>query len=180
MTQQYLGEIRIFGGNFPPRDWALCDGAVLPIAQYDALFSLLGTTYGGDGQSTFALPDLRGRVPIHQGTGPGLPNYPLGMLGGVEAVTLTAQQLPVHSHDVGASTAAPSAAPGGLDITAGAPYVPGSFPSKPNAYGNPGSTVAMNAQAITAAGASIAHDNMAPFLGINFIIALFGIYPSQN
>ncbi|HEU4375195.1 MAG TPA: tail fiber protein [Telluria sp.] len=180
MSQPYIGEIRMFGGNFPPVDWAFCDGATLPISEYEALFVLIGTTYGGDGQTTFALPDLRGRVPIHQGTGPGLPTYPLGAQGGVETVTLSTAQLPAHTHGLGASTAAPIVAPGGLDITAGVAYVPASFSSKPNAYGLPGNPVAMSAQAITPAGASTPHDNMGPYLGINFIIALVGIFPQQN
>lgn len=180
MSEPYIGEIRMFGGTFAPVAWAICNGQLLPISQNEALFTLLGTTYGGDGQSTFALPDLRGRVPIHQGAGPGLPFYPLGTMGGAESVTLTAGQLPSHSHPLGASTAAPPTAPAGLDITAGVPYVPGSFPAKPNAYGNPGNPVAMSPMAISQAGNSFSHENMAPFLGVNFIIALDGIYPSQN
>lgn len=180
MPQPYIGEIRMFGGNYPPVEWALCDGATLPIYENPALFALIGTTYGGDGQTTFALPDLRGRVPIHQGTGPGLPSFPLGAMGGVETVVLTAAQLPAHTHGLGASTAAPTVAPGGLDISAGVAYVPASFPAKPNAYGNPGSPVAMSAQAVTPAGAFLAHNNMGPYLGINFIIALVGLYPQPN
>lgn len=180
MPQPYIGEIRMFGGNFPPQDWAFCNGALLAIAENDALFSLIGTTYGGDGQATFALPDLRGRVPIHRGTGPGLPSYALGTTGGTETVTLNSAQLPTHSHPVGASTAAPLSSAGGLDITAGPAYVPGSFATKPNAYGDPISPTAMNPQAIGMAGGSAPHDNMAPFLGVNFIIALYGIYPQPN
>lgn len=180
MASPYIGEIRMFGGNFAPVGWAFCDGSLLAIAQQETLFQLIGTTYGGDGQTTFALPDLRSRVPIHQGNGPGLPGYPLGTAGGAESVTLTAAQMPTHSHALGASTAAPPAAPAGLDITSATPYVPGTFSSKPNAYGNPDSTVSMSAQAIGVNGGSQPHNNMAPYLAVNFIIALEGIFPSQN
>src|SRR3954453_6845221 len=102
MAQPYIGEIRLFGGNFAPAGWAFCDGSTLPISEYDTLFNLIGTTYGGDGQETFALPDLRGRVPVHQGTASG-PTFQLGESGGTESVTLTAQQIPAHSHSLLAS-----------------------------------------------------------------------------
>src|SRR5215213_7415071 len=105
MSNPYIGEIRMFGGNFPPSGWAFCDGQLLPISENDALFNLIGTTYGGDGESTFALPDLRGRTPVHTGTGPGLSPYTMGEGGGVESVTLTTQQIPTHNHQWMASTA---------------------------------------------------------------------------
>lgn len=182
MADPYIGEIRMFGGTFAPRDWAFCDGSMLPISEYQLLFALIGTIYGGDGQTTFALPDLRARVPIHNGAVPGLTAtaYVIGQSGGVENVTLVAGQMPVHNHLMGASAAAPPTVPNGLDITGNTPYVPASFAAKPNAYGNPGNTVAMSAQAIAASGLSQAHDNMAPFLGVHFIIALNGIFPSQT
>jgi microcystin-dependent protein len=180
MSEPYVGEIRMFAGNFEPQGWAFCDGRLLPIGENEVLFSLLGTTYGGDGQTTFALPDLRGRVPIHQGTGPGLPNFVLGSKGGAETCALTASQMPAHVHSIGASTSAPSPAPAGLDLTTGGPYVPGSLASKPNVYGSPGNVVNMNQAAIAVNGGSQPHDNMAPYTTISFIIALLGIYPSQN
>lgn len=167
----YVGEIRLFASNFAPVNWALCQGQLLSIAQYDTLFSLIGTTYGGDGQNTFALPDLRGRVPVHQGPGPGLSMAAIGQTGGTETVTLQSSQVPAHSHGLRASTAAADqGTPGNnlLAATAVASYGPG-----------PAST-AMAAGAIEPAG-SVAqpHDNMAPTLAVNYIISLVGIYPSQ-
>jgi microcystin-dependent protein len=181
MSDPYVGEIRMFAGNFEPQGWAFCDGRLLPIAENDVLFYLLGTTYGGDGQTTFALPDLRGRVPIHQGVGPGRPSFVLGEIGGAEESTLTTAQMPAHIHSIGASNSAPGPAPaGGLDLTTGGPYVPGSLASKPNVYGNPGTVVNMSQAAIAANGSSLPHNNMAPYTTISFIISLFGIYPSQD
>jgi microcystin-dependent protein len=179
MSQPYVGEIRMFGGNFAPADWALCDGRLLAIADSEVLFQLIGTTYGGDGQQTFAVPDLRGRVPIHQGNNAGQ-SYTMGQQAGVERVALTTPQLPPHNHAIGASTAAPPLAPDGLDITSGAPYVPATFAAKPKAYASPGAALAMNAAAISADGANAAHENMAPFLCVNFIISLYGIFPSPT
>lgn len=174
----FLGEIRLFAGNFPPQGWTFCDGALLSIAQNDALFALIGTTYGGDGQSTFALPDLRGRVPLHQGTLAGN-NYVIGQKAGVESVTLTNSQLPAHSHAAGASTAVPPSAGSGVNLAGAAAYVPAA-PAKPRLYAAAGSsTVAMSPQAIQPSGGNQPHDNMAPFLAVSFIIALAGIFPSQ-
>ncbi len=162
----YIGEIRMFAGNFAPADWALCDGSLLPISQYDALFSLIGTTYGGDGQTTFALPNLLGRVPVHQTTG-----FALGQTAGSEEVTLTQAQLPSHSHiPQAARTNQGVNAPGGKVWAASPTY---------SEYG-PTPDSSMGAQALASTGGGQPHDNMVPFLAVNFIMALFGIYPSQN
>lgn len=173
MSTPFIGEIRMFGGNFAPQGWAFCNGQLLPIAQYDALFALIGTTYGGDGQTTFALPDLRGRIPIHAGQGAGLSNRTLGEISGVESVTLTVNQLPAHAHALLGSTdvsgqSSPAgnvlAQPSTIDL-----YRPATVPS-----------AALSPNAITSAGGSQPHDNMGPFLCVTFIIALEGIFPSQN
>ena len=168
----FVGEIRMFAGNFAPNGWALCDGQLLAISQNDALFSLLGTIYGGDGQTTFGLPDLRGRVPIHMGSGPGLSSKPIGFLGGSENVTLIASQMPAHSHAFQAS-----AGPGSQSNPAGA--VPGASPSV-DLYIEEAPSVALNAGSVTSTGGSQPHPNLQPFQCINFIIALFGIYPSRS
>jgi microcystin-dependent protein len=172
MGTPYIGEIRMFGGNFAPAGWAFCNGALMAISQYDALFSLIGTTYGGNGTSTFALPDLRGRIPIHQGTGPEGQTYVMGQSAGSETVTLTLNQLPNHVHamtgvmEEGNQNSPQSHVPAN---SAGiAPYI--NDPPDGN----------MSAQAIQAAGGSQPHENMQPFLSISFIISLFGIYPSQT
>lgn len=179
MATPYIGEIRMFAGNFPPNGWAFCDGALQPISENEALFALIGTTYGGDGQSTFALPDLRGRVPVHQGTQAGN-NYVIGQLGGSETVTLNNNQIPAHNHLVGASTAMPVQSLNPTPIT-GVPgtMVPAS-PAKPRLYAAPGANVAMAPNAVQPSGGNQPHENMAPFLAINFIIALFGVFPSQS
>jgi microcystin-dependent protein len=163
----------MFAGNFPPSGWMFCDGSVLPISGYEnGLFPLIGTTYGGDGQETFALPDLRGRVPIHQGTGSAGTTYIIGESGGVETVTLTTQQVPAHSHAFTATTAAGTQVNPGGNLLANSqgpqPYI------QESADGN------LNAQALALAGGSQPHENMQPYLGINFIISLFGSYPSQT
>ena len=168
MSNPYVGEIRMFPGNFAPQGWAICDGSILSIASNDTLFNLIGTTYGGDGQSTFALPDLRGRAPIHQGNG-----FVIGQAGGVEAVTLTINQLPVHNHVPQAAIGAtgnPANSPAG-NIWSG--WTGGQFTTQAPA-------VNMNAAAINTDGGSQPHDNMVPFLAINFIISLFGVFPSQT
>lgn len=177
----FIGEIRLFAGNFPPLGWAFCDGSQLSIAQNTALFALIGTTYGGNGQTTFALPDLRGRVPLHQGTQPGTGNsYVMGQQAGVETVTLTSNQIPSHNHSASASTAVPPATGTGINLTGPTSYVPAA-PAKPKFYAPAGSSaVAMSPQAIQPAGGSQPHDNMAPFLALSFIIAIEGIFPSQN
>lgn len=168
MSEPFLGEIRMFGGNFAPRGWAFCDGQLLPIAQNTALFSLLGTTYGGDGQSTFGLPDLRGRFPMHEGQGPGLTPRSLGAVAGAEAVTLIASQMPAHNHTVGASTGeANDVIPTNGYLAAGNQY-------------SASANTSLNPAALGVAGGSQPHDNMPPYLVVNFIIALEGIYPSRN
>jgi microcystin-dependent protein len=159
----------MFGGNFAPAGWMFCDGQILPIAENETLFQLIGTTYGGDGQETFALPDLRGRVPIHQGTGSDGITYILAENGGVETVTITTQQLPVHNHGFIASQA-----------IAGQANTSGNVPGQSSSidwYIQDTPSVNMAANAITPTGGSQPHDNMQPYLGINFIISLFGIFP---
>jgi microcystin-dependent protein len=173
MSEPYIGEIHMFGGNFAPRGYALCDGSLLPIAQYDALFSLIGTTYGGDGQTTFALPDLRGRLPLSAGQGPGLAPRTVGEAAGAEAVTLATATTPAHTHLPQATTTTGSSpSPAGTiwaTTSAGATYAASSTP-----------TVPMRGNLISGAGASQPHDNLMPFLCINFIIALEGVYPSRG
>lgn len=171
----YIGEIRMFAGNFPPAGWMFCDGAMLPIAENEALFTLIGTMYGGDGQTTFNLPDMRGRVPLHFSN-----NHPLAEMGGAEAVTLTLNQIPQHTHVMSASASAPAPATSPTDITGPNPHVPGSPLAKPRLYAPAGATTAMAANAIAAAGGSQPHNNMAPYLGISFIISLFGEFPQQS
>ena len=171
MGTPYVGEIRIFAGNFAPAGWVFCDGSILSIVDNDTLFNLIGTTYGGDGQITFALPDLRSRVPIHQGQGPGLSNYVLAQTGGVESVTITLNQVPVHTHTPMASNT------GGSDNPANN-FWASSSNGKPYNAGPP--TIQLNAGTIAAAGGSQPHDNMIPFLCVSYIISLFGIYPSQT
>lgn len=173
MSSPYIGEIRMFGGNFAPAGWALCDGQTLAIAENDSLFTLIGTTYGGDGQATFNLPDLRSRVPVHQGTLAGTGStYDLGQNGGEENVTLTVNQIPAHVHPAWCNSAsASSPSPAGGVWAAGnvVAFTPG---ANANANMNPG--------VAGIAGGSQPHDNMVPFLTINFIISLFGVFPSQN
>ena len=173
MSEPYVGEIRMFAGNFAPRGWAFCDGQLLAVSQNDALFSLYGTIYGGDGRTTFGLPDLRGRVPIHAGSGPGLSPRQLGSKGGQEQVTLIVDQLPSHNHDpVSASTAGTlSTNPLGNVYTQAAGDV---YRDNLDALGN------LDANAITHVGGSQSHTNIQPFLCVNFIVALFGIYPSRT
>jgi microcystin-dependent protein len=174
MSTPYVGEIRIFAGNFAPAGWLFCDGSLLPISEYEVLFNLIGTTYGGDGQSTFALPDLRGRAPIHQGTLSGGGNvFVIGQRAGVETVALTLNQIPSHNHVPQAAangTANPVNSPAG-NVWSG--WTGGQFSSQAPA-------VAMSTAAIALDGSSQPHDNMPPFLAFNFIISLFGVYPSQT
>ncbi|AUC94382.1 MULTISPECIES: tail fiber protein [Bradyrhizobium] len=167
MSQPYIGEIRMFAGNFAPLNWMLCQGQVLPISQYDTLYNLIGTTYGGNGQTTFALPNLQGRLPLHQ-TG----NYPIGLIGGSEQVTLITQQLPVHSHPMAASqnNATSNTVTGNVVGSVGATQIYREVPA----------ASAMANQACSLVGGNQPHDNMQPYLCINFIIALFGVYPSQS
>ncbi|MHB8644751.1 MAG: phage tail protein [Thermomicrobiales bacterium] len=172
MGSPYIGEIRMFAGNFAPQGWAFCDGSVLPITGNETLFTLIGTTYGGDGVSTFALPDLRGRVPIHQGTDPFGNIYTIAQNGGVEQVALTTNQIPTHTHPFLASTniANQSAVAGNVLAQ----------PAAATIYYPAAGAVSLNANSIGTTGGSQPHDNHQPYLGINFIISLFGIYPSQN
>jgi len=172
----YVGEIRIFAGNFPPAGWEFCQGQMLPIDENEVLFQLIGTTYGGDGESTFRLPDLRGRVPLHSGGGSapgGLSPRIIGELGGVESVTLAASQIPSHTHAVMASR---NPASSSADAASGVPAAVAAT----NVYGPVGTPGPMTANAIGAAGGSQPHSNMAPYLGVNFIISMFGIFPSQT
>jgi microcystin-dependent protein len=167
MSEPYVGEIRLFAGNFAPVNWAFCDGQLLSISQNIVLFELIGTTYGGDGQSTFALPDLRGRVPVHQGNG-----YVQGQQGGTESVALAAGQMPAHHHAMNASTSPASA-------TQGPSQVLGSSAAM-RLYGSGAPNMAMDANALAQAGGNQAHENMPPFVALNYIISLFGIFPSQS
>ena len=168
MAQPYVGEIRMFAGNFAPAGWAFCEGQLLPISENETLFQLIGTTYGGDGQSTFQLPDLRGRIPTHQGNG-----FILAEMAGVEEVTLTQQQMPKHNHAfIGAATAAnQTSAQGALpaNTTTITPYL-----------NNPPDPTPFNNAAIAPAGGSQPHTNFQPYLCIDFIISLFGIFPSPT
>lgn len=172
MSEPFVGEIKMFAGNFAPRGWALCDGQLFAVSQNDALFSLLGTIYGGDGRTTFGLPDLRGRVPIHQGTGPGLSQRRLGSKGGAEKETLTLNQLPSHSHSVKASG-------GTANASAPAKHVVGES-SLFDLYQSATPSSSMANEAVSSTGGSQSHNNIMPFQCINFIIALFGVYPSRS
>jgi len=173
MSDPYLGEIRMFAGNFAPVGWAFCAGQLMSISQNEALFTLLGTFYGGDGVQTFALPDLRGRVPIHQGQGQGLSSYIIGQIAGVEQVTLTSNNLPTHGHFAVASTnAADATSPSNTFVAvAGTPSTP---------YVTGVAAGALTPVAIAPTGGSIPHENLMPFLCVSFIIAIEGIFPSQN
>jgi microcystin-dependent protein len=170
MAQPYIGEVRMFGGNFAPQGWMFCEGQLLPIAENETLFVLIGTTYGGDGQDTFALPDLRGRLPVHQGNG-----FTLAQSGGVEEVTLTINQVPAHNHAMLASSRTGSSAnPTNAFFaksTSNTPYTDDLLSSTP---------LQANPMTISPVGGSQPHSNFQPYLCINFIISLFGIFPSQN
>jgi len=173
MSQPYIGEIRMVGFNFAPVGWQLCDGTLLPINENSALFNLIGTTYGGDGQSTFAVPDLRGRVPIHFGTGPGN-SFQIGQMGGATQVTLTTPQIPSHTHTAQGAAGGLGASPVGQ--TWGDQGQTGT-----NVYAGTGGTeVEMSAQALATVGGNQSHANQSPYLAVNFAISLFGIFPSQT
>ncbi len=170
----FIGQVMMFGGSFAPRDWAFCDGQLLSISDYTALFSILGTTYGGDGRTTFALPDLRGRVPIHQGQGPGLTNRTLGSRAGVEQVTLTTGQLPSHNPTFGC-----------VDSLGDAPspvaHVPAAGGAPPvDLYQSAAPDATMNPAMMQNAGNNQGHDNIMPYLPIRYIICLNGLFPSRN
>lgn len=169
----FLGEVILFAGNFAPRGWAFCDGQLLSIAQYSALFSLLGTIYGGDGRTSFALPDLRGRTPIHAGNGPGLSNRHLGSKGGQETVTLTINQIPAHSHRINAVSSAGNDASPLNNLLANTVGLD-------REYSNSSPDVQMNSYMVNNSGGGQSHANMQPFLSINYIIALQGIFPSRS
>lgn len=166
MALPYVGEIRLFAGNFAPAGWMFCNGALVPISENETLFQLIGTTYGGDGQTTYGLPDLRGRVPIHQGG-----NRVIGEMGGSETVTLTSAQTPQHTHTLKASSALSNGAAGGGGVLAATAV---------NIYGSEDPDTSLAAQAVASVGGSQPHQNMAPFVGINYIISLFGIFPSPS
>lgn len=176
MAQPYVGEIRMFGGNFEIAGWAFCNGQLLPIAENEVLFQLIGTTYGGDGQSTFAVPDLRGRLPVHQGTGGGA-NYVIGQSSGQETVTLTASQIPSHTHAlIGKAPVASGAviathqSPVGNVLSAGSAKI----------YSTTAPAALLNAASVNSSGGSQPHSNLMPTLCVSFIISLFGIFPSPN
>jgi microcystin-dependent protein len=167
MAQPYVGELRMFAGNFAPAGWMFCDGTLLPISENETLFNLIGTTYGGDGQSTFALPDLRSRVPIHQGGG-----FILAQSGGVEEVTLTPQQIPAHTHSFLAS--------GNNALQAGPTNRVVAQPTVIDLFRSAVATISFANQSVLPVGGSQPHSNFQPYLCVNFIISLFGIFPSPT
>jgi len=172
MSQPYIGEIRMFGGNFAPAGWMLCQGQIISIAENETLFNLIGTTYGGNGQDTFALPNLASRVPVCQGQGPGLSPYPMGQMGGVEAVAVTSNQMPQHSHAMLSTTSIANA-------TSAAGAVPAQT-STFDFYQSSPPSGAMAATAVQSVGGSQPHDNLQPYLCVNFIISLYGIFPTPT
>lgn len=171
MSEQYLSEIRIFAFNYAPKGWALCNGQLLSIQQNAALFSLLGTTYGGNGTTNFQLPNLQGCVPLHTGTSPNGIGYTLGQQAGEANVTLTQSQIPQHTHTVNASTTSDANVPSAAVVPGGAGV---------NAYGGPAGGATMNPGIVGLAGGSQPHSNLQPYLVVNFCIALTGIFPSRN
>jgi microcystin-dependent protein len=175
MADQFVGEIRIFAGNFAPTGWAMCNGQLLPISQNTALFSLLGTFYGGDGKSTFALPDLQGSAPLHQGQGPGSSDYYLGQVGGEANVTLITTEIPAHNHQAMAIATSGQTAPSSSVVWG---TLAGRTP--PPLYSSAAPDVTMNPFALGVAGSSFPHNNLQPLLVLNFIIALQGIFPPRS
>lgn len=171
MATPFIGQITMFGGNFAPLNYAFCNGQILPISQNDALFALIGTTYGGDGQTTFALPDLRGRRPVHQGTLPGGGSYTIGQASGTETVTLTTQQLPAHSHTLNANSGDGSQSSPNGNFWGAAPD---------NRYSTTAPGAPMSLGCVGTNGSNQPHENLSPYLCVSFIIALFGIFPSRN
>ncbi|MET1254972.1 phage tail protein [Aliikangiella maris] len=177
MSDPFLGEIRMFGGNFPPRQWAFCNGTLLEIANYNALFSLIGTIYGGDGRSTFALPDMRGRIPLHYGTGPGLTPRLIGSKFGTEQVQLSISEIPSHNHSIQASKSSAQSSNPGQDLPASQidgdqPYT--SVPTDPARFQT------MSSETVSSSGGSQQHYNMMPYQSISFIICINGLYPPRN
>ena len=179
MSEPFIAEIRIFAGNFAPRSWAFCDGQLLPISQNTALFSLIGTTYGGDGRSTTALPNLQGRAAMHPGRGPGLTERRLGQRGGVEAVTLSEAQLPSHKHGVEADANPGSFSGGGADTPDPTNHYMANTTASGQFYANGSSNVSRMSET-SDTGGSQAHNNLQPLIAMNFIIALQGLYPSRS
>jgi microcystin-dependent protein len=171
MAQPYIGEIRMFAGNFAPAGWMFCEGQTLPISENDALFTLIGTTYGGDGQETFNLPDLRGRIPIHQGTNQDV-SFTLAEMAGVESVTLTTQQLPIHSHPIVATSS--------LATTRNPADAVPAQSSSVTMFINADASDPLSPQMLTPVGGSQPHSNMQPYLCVSFIISLFGLYPQPS
>ena len=171
MAEPFLGQIQLVGFTFAPHNWALCNGQLLSIEQNTALFALLGTTYGGDGVTTFALPDLRGRAPIHQGQGPSLSNYTIGEAGGSEQVTLNVNQIPSHTHQIAPASSTDQQ-------TTNRPA--GAYPTAGGVYASNANGSAMGATTSAASGGGLPHSNVQPYLTMNYVIALAGIFPSQN
>jgi len=167
MAQPYVGEIRMFAGNFAPAGWMFCEGQLLPISENETLFQLIGTTYGGDGESTFALPDLRGRIPIHQGNG-----FILAETGGAEEITLTVNQIPAHSHPLLASADSGNSSTDGIYLASGQEKLVYSTET--------GSIIQTHPNSISATGGSQPHSNLMPYLCVDYIISLFGIFPSPS
>jgi len=165
MSQPYVGEIRMFAGNFAPAGWMFCEGQLIPISEYETLFNLIGTTFGGDGQNTFGLPDLRGRLPLHMGSG-----FVLAQSGGVETVTLNTNQIPNHNHTVLATTNANTATLPGANFLA----------TGPDIYDQGKAGNATMAATLSLEGGNQPHDNFQPYLCVSFILSLFGVFPSQN
>ena len=183
MSQPYVGQILMFGGSFAPAGWMICQGQTIPISENDVLFNLIATTYGGDGQSTFNLPDLQGRVPVHMGTGPGLSTYIIGQNGGVEQVTLTTQQIPQHNHNVLTFTGAPG---GNSNKVTNSTYFADQAATVPGGgslycYGAGGGTQqAMSPSIVGGTGGSQPHENIQPILTVTYVISLFGVYPTPT
>jgi microcystin-dependent protein len=172
MTSPYIGEIRLFGGSFAPQNWAFCNGALLPVQNFEPLFTLIGTTYGGDGVNNFALPNLCSRVPVHQGAG----GYVMGMTGGQETVTLTDATMPVHNHPLYSAAGGQVQSPDGALLTTTASTQDGTL-----IYGTGSSNLtSLTSPTIQMSGGSQPHDNIQPYLALNFIIALYGIWPPQG
>lgn len=175
MAQPYVGEIRMFAGNFAPAGWLFCEGQLVSIAENETLFQLIGTTYGGDGQSTFAMPNLASRIPIHMGTGPQGITYQIGEMAGTEQETLTQQQIPAHTHRAQASSTGQQQSPANAVLATAT-----SAQSGLRIYNSTAPNVALHGSAISSVGGSQPHENTQPFLCLNFIISQFGIFPSQT
>ncbi len=175
MSDPYVGEIKMFAGNFAPRSYALCNGQLLPISQNTALFSILGTTYGGDGRTTFGLPDLQNRAPLHRGQGAGLTERSLGVRAGESAVTLISSEMPLHNHQMQCNTAA-----GNTTNPSGATFGVVNGRGRPALYASQGTVVPMAPQALAPTGGNQPHNNLQPYLCVTFIIALQGVFPPRD